>query len=1044
MYKSTPFYILLSLLFVQLGVAQTGQIALPRVEQMPAQPAPYNLRNWKQVALRYDSFVYDLQKTGQYLPLSYLKLAGVNDPQNPTFGLHTYVGTKSPLGNEAINVLPSLVGASLAGADKSNQFGRNWLLMSQDFFNKANGENLYLNNPATSSGNDWWYDMMPNVFFYQLYDLYPNLGGEANTQFTAIADRFLEAVRAMGGSDAPWKPAFMNYRAWKFKTMQPNATGVKEPEAAGAFAWVLYNAFKETGNPEYLKAAEWSLEFLNDWQSNPSYELQLPYGTYTAAKMNAEIGTKYNIEKMVNWSFNRGELRGWGTIVGNWSGYDASGLVGEANDGGNDYAFQLNGVQQAAALVPMVRYDKRFARAIGKWMINLTNATRLFYPGSLPANLQDASAWSAANDPQQVMGYEALKQKYQNLSPYSTGDAVQGGWAATNLALYGSGSIGYLGALTDKTNVDKILRLNLLKTDFYGSTAYPTYLFYNPYSTAQTIQFDAGSLPADVYESLSETFIQKNVSGTINLSIPANQAILVTVCPAGGAISYEKNKMLVNGVVVDFDQHTQAYTYAPRIKALVADKNPIEVGDSTTIFATVEDVDSGQFTYEWSTSNGMISGSGASIAFFSLTGLGNVEIRLIASDSEGNRDTAILQITVVAEINETPQIIEIQKSKPFAATGETLQLTCLATDPDNDPLTYVWSVTGGTLNGTGKDVEWTAPPTQGIFEIKVKVSDGKGLFAETTTKILVKNFAAVPGDLIAHYPFTGNANDVSGNQLHGQANGVVLTTDLNGIQQSAYYFNGGAQHIAVPNDPLLNFQDGITVSCWFRANALPEKETFLLSHGSWQNRWKLSITPEKYMRWTMNTLSSIADLDIDLPVKIEQFYHVTATYDGSLLALYLNGNLRTYKVLSGKIRTTTFPFLMGQMLPAQPEYNFKGVIDAVKIHNYALAPDAVKTLYDQSVSAGEPVFTGEAVLVLSPNPVSDLLTVRLAASERLTLSQPLTGLVQVRDLAGKVVLEKNSNSGETIQLDLSGFRAGIYVVVWLSEEGWFSGRFVKN
>ena len=32
---------------------------------MPNQPAPYNVRNWKQVALQYDSFVYDLQKTGQ-------------------------------------------------------------------------------------------------------------------------------------------------------------------------------------------------------------------------------------------------------------------------------------------------------------------------------------------------------------------------------------------------------------------------------------------------------------------------------------------------------------------------------------------------------------------------------------------------------------------------------------------------------------------------------------------------------------------------------------------------------------------------------------------------------------------------------------------------------------------------------------------------------------------------------------------------------------------------------------------------------------------
>ena len=68
--------------------------------------------------------------------------------------------------------------------------------------------------------------------------------------------------------------------------------------------------------------------------------------------MNAEIGARYDIEKMLNWSFNRGDLRGWGTIVGTWGGFDVSGLVGEANDGGNDYAFQLNGVQQAAALAP--------------------------------------------------------------------------------------------------------------------------------------------------------------------------------------------------------------------------------------------------------------------------------------------------------------------------------------------------------------------------------------------------------------------------------------------------------------------------------------------------------------------------------------------------------------------------------------------------------------------------------------------------------------------------------------------------------------------
>jgi hypothetical protein len=139
--------------------------------------------------------------------------------------------------------------------------------------------------------------MMPNVYFYQLYDLYPDMGGEADLQFTAIADRFVEAVRRMGGNDAPWQPAYMNYRAWRFRTMEPNAVGVPEPEAAGAFAWVLYNAWKTTGNQEYLKAAEWSLAFLNNWTSNPSYELQLPYGTLAAARMNAELGRRLRCRK---------------------------------------------------------------------------------------------------------------------------------------------------------------------------------------------------------------------------------------------------------------------------------------------------------------------------------------------------------------------------------------------------------------------------------------------------------------------------------------------------------------------------------------------------------------------------------------------------------------------------------------------------------------------------------------------------------------------------------------------------------------------------
>ena len=441
--------------------AQAGQISIPRIDLMSDSPSPYNMRDWKSVATKYDSFVYNINKVGQYLPFVSIQSSGINYPQSEKFSLHTYVGTFSLNGNEAINVLPSLVGASLVGLDKTNQFGKNWVKMSYDFFNKANGENIYLNNAGASSGQDWWYDIMPNIYFYQLYDLYPNLGSEADFQFKTIANTFSKAIRGMGGSEIPWKKAFMNYRAWQFKTMQANESSVPEPEAAGSMAWVLYNAYNKTQNKEYLKASEWAMEFLNEWPTNPSYELQLPYGVYTAARMNAELNTNYDIVKMVNWCFDKGLLRGWGAIKGSWGGLNVSGLIGEANDNGDDYAFQMNGLHQAAMLVPMIRYDKRFAKAIGKWVLNLANANRLYYPGFLPSGNQDASAWSSQYDADQVIGYEALRQVYQGKSPYSTGDALKGGWAATNLALYGTSSIGYLGSIIEKTNIQKVLKITI-------------------------------------------------------------------------------------------------------------------------------------------------------------------------------------------------------------------------------------------------------------------------------------------------------------------------------------------------------------------------------------------------------------------------------------------------------------------------------------------------------------------------------------------------------------------------------------------------------
>jgi hypothetical protein len=1018
--------ILLSL--SEMLVAQAGQINIQRIESMPNEPSPYFMRDWKAVAQGYDSLVYDITKSGQYLPLVFIRANGTNYPDRGSFGLDSYVGTNSNDNGEAINVMPSLVSASLVGVDKRNQFGQDWILMSQDYFNAANGENLYLNNIGGHSGNDWWYDMLPNIYFYELYDLYGPVG-DAESQYHLIADRMYDAVKAMGGKATPWTKANMDYRAWDFLHMTPNPDGVHEPEAAGAYAWLLYHAYQKTGDVKYLQGAEWSMEFLNNLASNPAYELQLPFGAYIAARMNAEIGTKYLDENFLYWIFNRGPLRGWGTIVGNWNTFDASGLVGEANDAGNDYAFQLNGVQQAAQLAPLVRYDKRFARAIGKWLLNVANATRLMYPGFLPTSMQDASAWSAANDPQGVMGYEALREVWNGMSPVSTGDALKGGWAGTNLSLYSTSSIGYLGAILETTNQEKILKIDLLKTDFFHDAAYPSYLYFNPYNAAKSVTLDVGTEAKDIYDALTQTFLATNVSGITTLTIPANQAISIVLAPANGTISFDKNKMLIDGVVVDYKQTQQAYNYPPRIQAFATESNTVEKNKIITFYAKGIDQETKDLTYTFFFPDDTISGLAKTATWTTPNTTGSYSMKLVATDEAGLTDTAFLQIEVVPEINISPVINNLVAGSRYTQPNWAITLAADVTDANNDPITYAWSSTGGFISGTGSNVTWYAPANEGIFTIQLQVNDGRGGTSSASVTLLVIDLSQhTDGNLIAWYPFNGNALDFSGNQLNGLVSGAKLTTDSLGQPQAAYFFDGINDHIRVTNAPVLNFGDGISVTGFVKPGTIGDKERFIISHGSWQNRWKISITPTGKLRWTLkNTTGGVKDLDSETTLEEAHQYHVACTYDGKFMEIYINGRLESFTTFSGTLNPSPVDLEIAQIMPDDPAYNFGGVLDEIKIFDYALLPDSVFSESGQvSTGMAEHNSSADYGLNIYPNPAHEAIT--LEFTNTTTAQHFSNATYHFFNMAGQEKGQGRLSNALNQTIPLSGLLPGCYVL----------------
>ena len=670
---------------------RTTQMEIPRVQQMPRLPSPYNLRDWAKVSHDYLNLALDPDKTGELLPT-----LRFSDAAPGRFTLPSYLGLQ---GAEAINCIAATVSGGLTGLDMTHFKGHDWTQLCQAFFSKEDG--VYTNGVGERAGGSFWYELFPNILGYQLHALYP-AGKGGNARIRQIAEQWYRACVAMGGT----KDALPNFdhTAFRFATMTPtdNKTWV-EPDAAAGIAWLEYLAWRQHPDPRFLTAADWCLRALErrPAEKNPLYEVLLPYGAFIAARMNAEMGRDYDVQKLVNWCFEPGDRTaarwGWGVISDRFGADDCYGLVGSVIDT-NGYAFTMNTCEWAGALTPIARYDTRYARAIGRWILNLANAARLFYPDALPADHQDDRAWADRNDPNACIAYEGLRKqamrfvmpeadqsaaqgeertgsfeetrrwddRYEalteaadggqnhlehiwrltlpaaasynllararvgpgteagkafrfsyarrlagpyeaafvvdskearvyycgieagagafylkaesadqgithpgggaaellvdlvrvgsvapDLSPYATGDA-QGSGNPSNLCLYGASHVGILGAIIAPTDVERILQLNLLKTDTFHDRAYPSYLYYNPYDTPRTVHLAVGSEAKDLYDARGHRFLKRHVRNTVAITIPADSALVLVAAPAGGKVTLQKGKRLIDGVIVDY------------------------------------------------------------------------------------------------------------------------------------------------------------------------------------------------------------------------------------------------------------------------------------------------------------------------------------------------------------------------------------------------------------------------------------------------------------------------------------------------------------
>lgn len=562
--KTLILCFLLSACSVQSRVEQKP---IERVNKMADMPQPFEIIDYNKMAHDFNNVVFDFDATGEFWPLVWIDKSQKNYPQD-VVGLYTAIGDvrQGPDNNkgmfhEALANMGATLGATLIGIDKTNDRGIDYVGMLKNYFNSETGWDIMMNNTCPEVallgggyGRDWWYDVYPNLLFYAIYERYPNEPGLEEIA-RKIADKFYEADVILKGD--------YNYSYFDYGKMVPMKNNICiQPDAAAGHAWVLYAAYKNFGDKKYLDGALSALSALQSQSQNPTYELLMPFGAYLSARINAELGKDYDVDKMLDWSFDGTAIcrEGWGVLADKWNGFDISGTVGSTVDHGG-YGFLMNTYDAAWPLVPLVRYDQSYAGAIGKWMLNAANASKLFYPQYMPDEHETIP--QLANAGKGVIAYEGIiKQsnlpEYQDVkAPVAQGDGPL--WVAgknppqSQLSVYGSGHVGIFGSIIQKTDVEGILQLDLLATDFFHDKAYPTNLYYNPHEESKTITVKTPKgQTVDLYNTVSGTFIAKNVSDSTKIKISSKESAVIVMVPSKGEITYSGTEMKVNNVVIDY------------------------------------------------------------------------------------------------------------------------------------------------------------------------------------------------------------------------------------------------------------------------------------------------------------------------------------------------------------------------------------------------------------------------------------------------------------------------------------------------------------
>jgi hypothetical protein len=343
--------------------------------------------------------------------------------------------------------------------------------------------------------------------------------------------------------------------------------------------------------------------------------------------------------------------------------------------------------------------------------------------------------------------------------------------------------------------------------------------------------------------------------------------------------------------------------------------------------------------------------------------------------------------------------------------------------------TYAWSGPG-SFSATAQNPT-VINAIAGTYTLVVTGSNGcTSTINVTSTQNAAPVLSTAPtsptASLYLSYPFTGNANDVSGNSNNGTVQSAApLATDRYGAASSAYSFNGTSQYISTTTSVASPGPQNFSISVWFKTSSAGGKLV-----GFSNNQTGISTTYDRHIYmsnsgqiyfgvWpttsskTINTITTYAD---------GNWHHAVATLSTTNGAnLYVDGALMATDATITSSGAYSGYWIVGAgdlgAWPSVPSnWHFTGSLDDIAIYNTALTASQVYTLYG---GGSAPVCPG-STLSLQANTVSGA-TYSWSGPNSFTsaLQNPTVSSTATTAMAGTYTCTVTGASGCTSQLSVT-------------------------